>query len=111
MSREIAKETRYFYMLDDFQKDVARQAKAEGSYTLESIGSSLLMISTATVQGMFHADVDKDGTGFDLEYLVKDIGEMLWQVAHIAECAGISLSDLAEYAVDAHQDGIDKMAN
>lgn len=90
----MAKINRMLYMLDEFQRDVARQAKAKGLDDAETIDCSVLTISAAAVGAMMHRD--------EVENLVKDIAEMLWQVAHIAECAGVQMSDLAGYAVDQH---------
>ena len=99
---KVARDNRIFYMLDDFQRDVAKQAKREGTDDLDTISDSLVKICIAAGRAIKSVRPSEGNSKPNVPDLVCDISEMLWQVAHIAECAGVQMSDLAGYAVDKH---------
>lgn len=105
MSKVIAKETRYFYMLDDFQKDVAKKAHIDREDVIGDISNSTMAITNASAEAMetiFLAVVTNKLV--DMERLIGAVSDILWEVARTAELAGVQLSDVAGFAVDKHDD-------
>lgn len=105
MSNRIAKETRYFYMLDDFQQDVAKRERMDGEDVMADISGSMGAITSASAEVMdalFLAVVTNKQV--DMERLINAVSDILWEVAKTAERAGVQLSDVAGFAVDKHDD-------
>ena len=110
MSR-MARETRYLYMLDDFQRDVAKRERMDGEDVMQDISAGMGSIagSAAGSMGILFAAVD-DGE-INMEELIGAVADILWDVAKVAERIGVQLSDVAGYAVDMHDEQRKRMAN
>lgn len=108
---KLAKETRYLYMLDDFQRDVAKRERMDGEDVLQDISSSMGSIAGSASGTMWTLFKAVDDGEINMEALIGAMADILWDVARVAERAGVQLSDVAGYAVDAHDAKPKSMAN
>ena len=108
---KLAKETRYLYMLDDFQKDVAKRERMDGEDVLLDISTSMGSIAGCATASMNILFAAVDTGEINMVEMIGAVADILWNVARVAECAGVQLSDVAGYAVDAHDAKPKSMVN
>lgn len=101
---KLAKETKYLYMLDEFQRDVAKRERMDGEDVLRdiSVGMGSIAGSAAVSMNILFAAVDAGE--INMVELIGAVANILWDVAKVSERLGVQLSDVAGYAVDKHDD-------
>lgn len=81
-----------FHDFDDYQEKAmsTRLASSDETYALLGLSGEV---------GELHSHIAKvirDDQKVDLEYVSKELGDILWFIAAIASDAGLNLSDIAE---------------
>ena len=92
-------EKKYFYTLDEYQKDAMRTdtAHLDG---MDGITNALMGINGEAGEAI---DILKkhlyQGAELDMEHLIKEVGDVLWYCAQFAKYAGVGLNQIAEYNI------------
>lgn len=108
---KVAKINRMLYMLDEFQRDVIKREPVNGDDVLRDISSSMGSIAGSASGTMWTLFEAVDDGEINMEALIGAMADILWDVARVAERAGVQLSDVAGYAVDAHDAKPKSMVN
>lgn len=99
MGELLKNEQKYFYTLDEYQKDAMRTdtVHLDG---LDGICNALMGINGEAGEAI---DIFKkhryQGAELDMEHLISEVGDVLWYCAQFAKYAGVGLEEIAAWNI------------